>query len=323
MEKISLKLRRILRKLFVVLGVVVMPFAIHAAYGMRDDDGPRNTPVRGTVRSQAGEPIAGITVRITGQNLYFHYGYDASTDDEGNFIIDMPERESYDIFFVDTDGELNGGFFRHDTRTISLSDTNNPLNFILEGESDVTIRGVVRSDKSNETIPGIQLSIHIPESDITFRTLTDNNGNFSIRVPERESYNVVFVETARNDLFIRKTEEFALDEIKNPLNVILQEEKFVTIRGVVCSANTGKPADGITVRIYNRAVDVGTERYLRGEYRVFTNDEGYFEIRIPERSSYRINFDDHDRNRFYTINDDEMITLPAGDTVLTFKLRER
>ena len=247
--------------------------------------------------------IPGINVDITGKSLYRHYN--TITDKDGYFSILLPERESYDIRLVDTDGEFNGGFFRHNTITIPLSDKNNLLNIGLERENDVTIHGIVRSDKNNKPVSGIRLLIKIPETNVQYKTSTGDDGVFLIRVPERDSYSIIF-EDITTTAFKDKVTEFTLSDVNDYLNIVMEEENIITLRGVVRSAKTGELFDGIGVRFSQR-------------HFALTNYEGYFEIRIPEREEYAITFNDMKRN--LSIGDRIInITLPYDNTILYFDI---
>ena len=185
----------------------------------------------------------------------------------------------------------------------------------MGGENDVTIRGVVRSAGRNEAIAGIQLRINITETNVTLETNSDERGNFYIRVPERESYSIYFAD-AENELFRSRTEEIGLNDTRNPLNIILTEENIITIRGFVKSAVTGKAAAGVTVRITSS----NRENFLIKGYYVLTDDDGYFEIRIPERREYAFSLFANERGVFK--NHWERITLSENNPVLNFSLEE-
>ena len=295
------------------MGIVLVPYVAHAAYG-RADIGQRNTPVSGTVRSlETGGYLAGIRVNATWPHIVRPEEFYVYTDDYGNFELFLPERERYYIHFVDTDGELNGGFFRHKTRAVMLADIPEVLNIKMEGENDVTIHGIVRSAENNEGISGIRLTVNITETDIRYQVLTDDGGHFSIRVPEREVYNISFVDI--EDLFRTNTKEFELTNIAAPLNIIMEDENIITIRGRVYSAETGQAADGIRVSLFPLSMGLN-QRYV-----TLTDDEGYFYINIPEREKYTLNFEDRERNRFGWRS--ETINWSNNNDVLSFELRER
>ena len=295
------------------------PYVAHAGYSMQDPGPWNDTEIRGIVRSlETGQPIPGIMVNVTGENIFRPSAYQVITDDKGYFILYVPDRESYEIHFRDTDGEQNGGFFKYKKSTVTFSDIGDILNIRLEGENDVTIQGVVRSERDGRPIPGIRLLINITETDIQYRVLTDNNGSFSVRVPERERYSII-IEDIDNSLFRGNIEEFLLSDIDN-LNIVLEEENIITLRGIVRSEITGEPFDQIEVLFYSDTGLDGRQPFVR-RHTAKTNWEGYFEIRIPERENYRILFNDPERN--LSIGDNLNIILPYDNTILNINVRSR
>jgi putative lipoprotein (rSAM/lipoprotein system) len=324
MDDFSEKLRRHLRKLFVTLGVVAVPYAAHAGYG-QVDYGP-GIDVNGTVRSlETGEPVHGIRVRMKGiEGKEFTSNYEAHTDETGSFHINIPEREGYDIYFTDIDGELNGGFFKHEVKTVTLRDIKDSIDIRLEGEKNtVTIRGIVRSEKDGRIIPGIALRIAIADSHISYNAVTDDNGGFSILIPERDQYNLLFEDTKKN-IYRAKSRVLSDKETNASLNIAMEEEKIITIRGIVCSERTGKPIEGIMVRIYQYGTPQKTgETLLNTEnFMTHTNDEGYFELLLPEREKYELVLDMHHKGNLF--EDKWVDVIPANDNaVLRFELKER
>ena len=324
MKEITVSFRKILRAVFILLGIVAAPYTIHAAYGM-PDRGAR-IPIHGAVRSlETDAPVTGVKVWATGPDMPISMYNIAVTDDEGKFYFHVLEREIYDIHFADTDGELNGGFFRYKTRAVALSDIDNPINVKMEGENDVTIRGTIRSEKNNQTIAGIRLYVAIlgvPHNaalpELNYQTQADASGNFSVRVPERESYSLLFTD-AENELFRPKTAKITLSTVNDPLNIVLEEENIITIRGIVRSEKTGKRIAGIMAEIINSAHQRPEDR-LYSNHRSLTNRRGFFEIRIPERERYCLLLYPYEQSRFSTI--DITITRSAAAEVLAFRLQE-
>jgi hypothetical protein len=322
MDDFSEKLRRHLRKLFVTtLGVVAVPYAASAGYSMADQ-GPR-IDVNGTVRSlETGEPVPGIRVRMEGiEGERLIRGYGAQTDETGSFHISIPEREGYDIYFTDADGELNGGFFKHEVKRVTLRDIKESINIRLEGEKNtVTIRGIVRSEKNGQITPEIALRIDITDSHISYNAVTDDNGGFSIKIPERDQYNLLFEDTKKN-IYRAKNQVVSDKDINAPLNIAMEEEKMITIRGVVCSKRTGKPIEGIMVDTSNPPQKQGETLLNTKNFKTRTNNEGYFELLLPEREGYILYLDDASNGRRFWY--ERFNVVPANDNaVLRFELKE-
>jgi predicted RNase H-like HicB family nuclease len=252
-------------------------------YGMPDRGNRPSVTVHGTVSSlETGEPIRGISIQVT--NRYAGIRSHVYSDEDGNFYIDVPKIENYEISFLDTDWESNGGFFMQTTRTVALSDLNDPLNIMLERENIVTIRGVVRSLENNNAISGISIRINI--ADANYEAQTNDSGNFFIRVPERERYSIYFTDT-ENKVFRTKTAELALRDINDPLNVVLEDKNFITVHGLVQSASTREYIGGILIVLKRAEGEASDINYI-----VSTDDTGYFHIRMPRWKSYSMNISD-------------------------------
>jgi hypothetical protein len=226
MEKILEKARVALRNAYVALGATVMPFLVHAGYAMPQPDLSSYTvPVQGRVVSEeTGEPVVGIRV-----------GYDryavTDTDGDGRFLIYVPEETSYAIGFSDVDGFGNSGFFSRKDMVITREEIADPLAVNLSKETLVAvIHGTVRT-QGIEPLSGIRVSISSTdgndgESKYTpfysgFEVSLDNDGQFSIRVPERDTYSIRFFDT--NGFFQWKEMVVSFDEIKESLKVDLEQ----------------------------------------------------------------------------------------------------
>ena len=233
METILKKARIILRNMYVALGATAMPFLIHAMYGMRQPDPSTYTvPVQGRVVSEeTGEPVAGISIRYGRYIL-------AETDSDGRFLIYLPDGDSsyvgdsYVIEVSDRDGFETGGFFSNKYVGIALDKTADPLEVSLYRESQVAvIRGTVLSKGTGEPVPGVRVSVYSADGGADrygntlflygFQALSDNDGQFYIQVPERDSYFIYFSDA--NDLFQRKEMRVTADEIKHSLKVDLEQ----------------------------------------------------------------------------------------------------
>jgi hypothetical protein len=69
--------------------------------------------IRGMVRSkEKGEPVSGIRVSVqsrddnSGESGYspFYYGFEGLSDNDGQFYIQVPERDAYVLYFYDANG---------------------------------------------------------------------------------------------------------------------------------------------------------------------------------------------------------------------------
>jgi hypothetical protein len=228
MGKILKKFRIILRNVYVALGAAVMPVSVYAGYGQPQPDLSSYTlPVEGRVVSEeTGEPVAGIRVLF----LYVPYAF-ANTGGDGRFLIYVPEEDSYNVWFSDEDGFENDGFFSVKNMTIPRDEIGDPLAVSLYRESHVTvIRGTVRATETGEPVPGIYVSItsrdgNSGESGYTsfysgFVGSSDNDGQFSVQVPERDTYSIRFYGSG---LFRQKEIVVSSDEIKESLKVDLEQ----------------------------------------------------------------------------------------------------
>jgi hypothetical protein len=309
MSKLIKNLRTLLRKVLVSLGVVIAPYVAHAGYSMADR-GPANTPINGTVRSlDTGDPIVGLRVLADGSGIRSG-GYQTKTDVNGDFHLLVPEVEKYTLYFDDLDEELNGGFFGENEKKIKLSDIQDNLNILLQEKKLVTIHGFVLSKAGNTAIPGIRLQLDMPDSRIGYVTSSNSNGSFSIRVPEMEKYKI-FITDFKNDNFMETIKEINLEDTENSLSIILEEEKFITIRGIIYSKTTLQTIEGIRVFVsFTRAPIWATSEKKR--YTKITNNKGYFVIRIPERSEYNLYIIDSSNVPGETFS----ITKPVDDEII-------
>jgi hypothetical protein len=225
MAKIPEKLRIILRNMYIALGATAMPVSVYAGYGQPQPD-PRGytVPIQGRVVSEeTGEPIAGIIVR-------YDYHATVDTDGDGNFFIYVPEEDSCAVRFLDNDGFENGGFFSTKDMTIPREEIGDPLAVSLHKENQVAvIRGTVRATGIGEPLSEVSVSIiggssgerYIPFSG--FVGFSDDDGQFSIQVPERDTYSIMF---HGGGLFQWKAIVVSSDEIKDSLKVDLEEYKY-------------------------------------------------------------------------------------------------
>jgi hypothetical protein len=225
MAKIPEKLRIMLRNMYIALGATAIPVSVYAGYGQPQPD-PRGytVPVQGRVVSEeTGEPIAGIIVR-------YDYHATVDTDGDGSFFIYVPEEDSCAVRFFDNDGFENGGFFSTKYMNITREEIGDPLMVSLYRENQVTvIRGTVRSTGTGEPVSGISVSIRGDSSGERYTPFSgfvgfsDDNGQFSIQVPERDTYSIMF---HGGGLFRWKEIVVRSDEIKDSLKVDLEEYKY-------------------------------------------------------------------------------------------------
>ena len=113
MKKLSEKSRRLLRRIYSVLGAVAIPFLFPACmYGMPSDRGDDVT-IRGAVQSKkTGNPIRGIHVSIVGMTSA------DTTSSGGYFYVYVPRQDYYTVKFEDIDGPKNGGLFKPQEITV-------------------------------------------------------------------------------------------------------------------------------------------------------------------------------------------------------------
>ena len=136
MKKLSEKSRRLLRRIYSVLGAVAIPFLFPACmYGMPSDRGDDVT-IRGAVQSKkTGGLIPGICLWIKDIP-----GYPYFTDIDGNFNIYVPKQDNYTVVFTDVDGPENGGLFKQYTINLTMKEcevlTQTPLVIDLEEDGE-------------------------------------------------------------------------------------------------------------------------------------------------------------------------------------------
>jgi hypothetical protein len=217
-KKILEKARVILRNVYAVLGATVLPVMIHAMYGMREPDRSSYTvPLQGRVVSEeTGEPVAGIMVEYVADR-YVH----ADTDSDGRFLIYLPESDSYPLRFWDMDGFEGGGFFTRKDVSISRDEIGETLELSLYRERQAAvIRGTVLAKETDDPVPGVSVFVYSGFYS-RFEALADDDGQFYIQVPERDTYRITFYD--KRNLFQWKELDVNSDEIKDPLSVVLEK----------------------------------------------------------------------------------------------------
>jgi hypothetical protein len=92
--------------------------------------------IRGTVRAKGiiGKPVSGIRVSIRSignrdESRYasFYSGFEVLSDKDGKFSIQVPERDTYDIYFFD-----DNGLFQHKEMTVTSDEIKRSLKVKLE-----------------------------------------------------------------------------------------------------------------------------------------------------------------------------------------------
>ncbi|GHT67647.1 hypothetical protein FACS1894110_13530 [Spirochaetia bacterium] len=98
--------------------------------------------IRGTVRSkETGEPLSGIRVSVVypsdsgNESGYTPYGsyFEVSTDSDGQFSIQVPERDAYSVYFTD----YNERLFQWKEMRVSPDEIKDALKVDLEQKPDV------------------------------------------------------------------------------------------------------------------------------------------------------------------------------------------
>ena len=123
MNKLELKYRKLLRKIFGCVSFTAVAFVFQACYGVPDTYEVRLT---GTVKSKTTNlPIKGIKIMINGGERYRMFEDFGMTNDEGkfDFYAKVPKRDYFDnvdstrypadsvrVRFLDIDGVENGHF---------------------------------------------------------------------------------------------------------------------------------------------------------------------------------------------------------------------
>ena len=87
-----------------------------ACYGMPPGGYPDDKVISGVVTDEAGAPINGIQVSVDGQRF-------AQTDEGGNFGNAVKaDKSTFELTFLDTDGQQNGGLFEEQSITVDVPD---------------------------------------------------------------------------------------------------------------------------------------------------------------------------------------------------------
>ena len=122
---LSLKSRKLLRKIYTGLGLGAVALVFQACYGMPPDmQDNEDVRINGRVLSETmDKPIAGINVSALdfepcGEEYCAHI---TRTNKDGYFDFYVPRQESYALEFKDVDGTYNGGLFESKEMEINVS----------------------------------------------------------------------------------------------------------------------------------------------------------------------------------------------------------
>ena len=236
MKKLSEKSRRLLRRIYSVLGAIAVPFLLPACpaygmpveYGMPPDSYREDVRIRGQVRSiKTGELIPEICLWIKDIREYPYL-----TDTDGNFNIYVPKQDNYTVVFTDIDGDENGGPFKQYTANLTKeqceASKDNPIVITLEEANDLLMRGQVKSQKTGEPVSGI--GIWVKDVTASHAVLTADDGSFNVYVPKQDNYTVVFtdVDGPENGIFKQHTINLTREECaalrETPLVIELNED---------------------------------------------------------------------------------------------------
>ncbi|WP_241960608.1 Ig-like domain-containing protein [Staphylococcus succinus] len=217
-----------------------------------------DTEIRGTA-----EP--GATVKVTlpsGQELT------TKADDEGNYIVDLPENEKYE-----------GGEVLQVTAVDASGNESEVVEVVIEDKTPPTAPTVnqVTSESpqvSGTAEPGATVKVTLPSGQ-ELTTEADDEGNYSVDLPENEKYEggEVLQVTATDEAGNESEENEVLIEDKTPprvptVNQVTSED--TEIRG------TAEPGSTVKVLLPN-GQELTTE----------ADDEGNYSIDLPENEKYK------------------------------------
>ena len=134
MRKLSEKSRRLLKWIFRGIGVTAASLVFQACYGMPPDMDDY-AHISGTVRCKESEtPVKDINVSVRGTTSSSSYTITRtdSTSTDGQFSIWIPRQERFIIEFEDIDGPDNGGWFQTKTMNVSLYETRDQFDILLD-----------------------------------------------------------------------------------------------------------------------------------------------------------------------------------------------
>jgi protocatechuate 3,4-dioxygenase beta subunit len=282
-----------------------------------DYKNPSIFTVKGSVKTEDGNPVPYTSVHFEalndgnepGKNTYF----DAFTDEEGNYETQLPDNYTY-IAYIDAYWDpvtgisktlyYNQTYNRDEAEKIKLSSDISGIDFILSKDNEFkyyTVSGkVTKEDGSpveNATVVFEGLYNEPTRKNPYWgnQTQTDAEGNYSLELPELFQYKA-YVVTMNSFLYrplyykqtydYEQAEVIALTEDKSGIDFVLSEPNFkmFKVSGKV-TREDGSPIVSAMV-MFEGFNDSPDYYYNRWSLSAFTDNEGKYEIELPEIFKY-------------------------------------
>lgn len=213
-------------------------------------------PVSGTITDTGGNPIAGVTVTITGDGGTFT----AVTGSDGSYLVDNVPVGTYQATIVSPDG-------------YTLSESPGPFTIPVDSETPITDQDFVLA--VNPTLSGqvtaggigvAGVTVTAASGDRTYSTVTGADGSYSFPRIDPGDYDVSIVPPAGYTPTspISRTETVAAADVPD---VDFSLAKAGVIAGTVVD-DSGSPISGVTITVEGPG----------GPFTVVTNEVGEYDL---------------------------------------------
>ena len=239
-----------------------------------------NSMIYGWVNnSENGKPIEGVNINIGNTDEYDNW---TNSDDEGYYEMNVPEGE----YYIYTE---NNGYYEYYDEGITIGEYEQlEYSFELDpkAEENSQFYGWVNNSETGEAIESV--GINYWNDDYDNWTGTDKDGYYQINVPEGNYYIDAYVDGFQGyhdeDIEIGEHERMEYSFEMDP-----KPEENSMIYGWVNNSENGEPIEGVDIGIWDD-----------NDYNNWTNtdDEGYYEINVPE-GDYAIYADTNGYHVYY------------------------
>lgn len=251
---------------------------------------PAEASLHGTIKSQDGTPLAGVTVRVTviykGADLSGGYVsvikgldalYRATTDVRGGYTLENLPKEGSAFVMLDDPK------YMRDTVRVPLTGPNSSTP-LLTARPGGSITGQVLGPKGTP-LPGVRVMAQGVRGRGNWAepAITDANGTYRLSGLESATYNVMTNPPAgHSEVIAAAIENVAVLEGKEAAATPIRFTPGAVVNGRVLDADTGKPVAGIQIGSY------GPHRpRTSGAITVaHTDAEGKFQMRVAPGDVY-------------------------------------
>jgi len=267
---------------------------------MEKEGGSGKTEIHGHVYekgSRGGTPIDNASVTITNKGR--NESHTVYTDSKGYYEKELTHSGNYTVT-ADKDG------YKSETKHVYIEEgESKEVNFHLEKESggeDTILKGYTEENDNRSRIPHVY--IRVSKGNFSDTTESDSDGYYEFVLEEGGTYNI----HAEKDGYKDYDANVTVNEGEvNPHHIIMEQEETndTRIYGYIIRNNCdGTPIKDASVTI--------VELDCQCSYRVYSDDKGYFEKKLPEGGDHSVEVEKngyHGQKKNITIGEGEHVRL--------------